>query len=100
MNILGKDQDSPIFFYFSSDVNHHASLVRCSLHKYKCLWSVGGGKDRDSSLQERASYTYTLYLKKKKKTQNFLKTYIDCKKLNKLLCLKSSESCTFSPKNK
>ena len=36
--------------------NHHTSLVRWSLHKYKCLWSVGG-KGRDSSLQERASHT-------------------------------------------
>ena len=36
-------------------------LVRWSLHKYKYLWSVGG-KDRGSSLQKRASHTYTLRL--------------------------------------
>ena len=41
--------------------DHHTPLVRWSLHKYKYLWGVGG-KDRDSSLQERTSYTYTLKL--------------------------------------
>ena len=41
----------------------HIPLVRWSLHKYKCLWDVGGGgKGHGSSLQERASHTYTLRL--------------------------------------
>ena len=59
-------------------IYHRTSLVRWSLHKYKCLWSVEG-KGQGSSLQERALHTYTLRLdqsrislfyqqKKKKKT--------------------------------
>ena len=36
-------------------------LVRWSLHKYKCLWGVGG-KGQDSSFQEGVSHTYTLRL--------------------------------------
>ena len=43
----------------------HIPLVRWSLHKYKCLWDVGGGgegKGHGSSLQEGTSHTYTLRL--------------------------------------
>ena len=38
---------------------HHTSLVRQSLHKYKCLWSVRD-KGQGSSHQEKVSYTYIL----------------------------------------
>ena len=41
--------------------NHRAPLVRWSLHKYECLWGVGG-KSRGSSFQEGTSHTYTLRL--------------------------------------
>ena len=40
---------------------HRISLVRWSLHMYKCLWGIGG-KDCGSNLQEEASHTYTLRL--------------------------------------
>ena len=49
-------------------VYRRAPLVRWSLHKYKCLWGVGGkgqdsgGKGRGSSLQEGGSHTFTLRL--------------------------------------
>ena len=36
---------------------HRTPLVRWSLHKYKCLWGVGG-KGRGLSIQEGASHTY------------------------------------------
>ena len=42
-------------------INHRTPLVRWSLHKYKCLWGVGG-KGQGSSLQEGVSHTYTLRL--------------------------------------
>ena len=42
-------------------INHRTPLVRWSLHKYKCLWGVGG-KDWGLSLQEGVSHTYTLRL--------------------------------------
>ena len=41
---------------------HYALLVWWSLHKYKCLWDVGD-KNRNLSLQEEASHTYTLRLR-------------------------------------
>ena len=42
-------------------IDNCTPLVRWSLYKYKCLWSIGG-KGRGSSLQKRASHTYTLRL--------------------------------------
>ena len=42
-------------------INHRTSLVRWSLHKYKCSWGVGG-KGWGLSLQEGVSHTYTLRL--------------------------------------
>ena len=42
-------------------INHRTPLVRWSLHKYKCLWGVGG-KGWGLSLQEGVSHTYTLRL--------------------------------------
>ena len=42
-------------------INHRTSLVRWSLHKYKCSWGVGG-KGWSLSLQEEVSHTYTLRL--------------------------------------
>ena len=36
---------------------HRIPLVRWSLHKYKCLWGVGG-KGRGLSIQEGVSHTY------------------------------------------
>ena len=41
--------------------DHRAPLVQWSLHKYKCLWGVGG-KGQNSSLQEGVLQTYTLRL--------------------------------------
>ena len=62
-------------------IYHRTSLMRWSLHKYKCLWSVGS-KGYGSSLQEGALHTYTLrlgqskisllYKKKKKHYLTFL----------------------------
>ena len=40
---------------------HRASLVRWSLHKYKCLWGVGN-KGWDLSFQKEALHMYTLRL--------------------------------------
>ena len=42
-------------------LNDDTLLVRWSLHKYKCLWSVGG-KGQGSSLNEGVSHTYRLRL--------------------------------------
>ena len=42
-------------------IYHHVPLVRWSLYKYKCLWSVGG-KGWGSSPEEGVSHTYTLRL--------------------------------------
>ena len=61
-------------YIYISMHDHRTPLVKWSLHKYKCLWSVGG-KGRSSSLQEGVSHTYILRLgqsrilscKKKKK---------------------------------
>ena len=47
-----------VFIFLLKFSYHHISLVRWSLHKYKCLWGVGG-KIRGSSFQERTSHTYT-----------------------------------------
>ena len=41
--------------------DHHALLVRWSLHKYKYLWGMRG-KGQGSNLQESVSHTYTLRL--------------------------------------
>ena len=41
--------------------DHHAPLVRWSLHKYKCLWDVRE-MGQGSNLQEGDSHTYTLRL--------------------------------------
>ena len=41
--------------------DHRTPLVWWWLHKYKCLWGVGG-KGRDLSIQEGGSHTYTLRL--------------------------------------
>ena len=50
-----------IFIFLLKFSYHHIPLVRWLLHKYKCLWGVGG-KRWGSSLQEGASHTYTLRL--------------------------------------
>ena len=58
---------------------HHASLVRWSLHKYKCLWGVGN-KGWDLNFQKGALHMYTLRLRssrifilyKNKKNKNYL----------------------------
>ena len=53
-----KIEKSPTLGSYKNNVMyHHAPLVRWSLHKYKCLWTVGG-KGRGSSLQEGVSHIY------------------------------------------
>ena len=46
---------------FTNSKPLHTLSAMVTSQAYKCLWSVGG-KDRDSSLQKGASYTYTLRL--------------------------------------
>ena len=47
-----------IFDFFNSTYSH---VPPCTLHKYKCLWGVGG-KGQNSSLQEGTLHTFTLRL--------------------------------------
>ena len=54
LNALDLNEVYEIIYYYTL-------LVRWSLYKYKCLWSVGG-KGRGSSLQEGVSHIYILRL--------------------------------------
>ena len=47
--------------YLKTQWHHYTPLVQWSLHKYKCLWGVGG-KGRGSSIHEGVLHIYTLRL--------------------------------------
>ena len=62
--IYGKRKNQLVFFFMIFYICHKSDIkifLKWSLHKYKCLWGVGG-KGWGSNLQEGASHTYTLRL--------------------------------------